>query len=268
MSSTAVVGSGACHNCGAPLHGRFCSACGQKDHPLEPTAGEVLAEVARELSDLDGRILRSVRRLFLSPGFLTKEYFEGRRVSWVSPVRLYLVFSVSYFAITSLTGASPLDIDIRFTGEDEDVRQTMQRMGFSSAQEMDRAINEALTAWIPRAMFVLVPVFAWLVSRVRRRTGWRYPHHLIFAFHVFAAFFGVQAIAVAAGHVAGNGIIAPVLAVSSGVYGLAYTAAALRSVYGGTIRRALVHTLIVLFFYWIATVAVAAAIVVPVVFRD
>lgn len=57
----------ACHNCGAPLQGRFCANCGQEDQPLDPSVGEVVGEVARELSALDGRIVRSVRRLFLSP---------------------------------------------------------------------------------------------------------------------------------------------------------------------------------------------------------
>jgi len=36
---------------------------------------------------------------------------------------------------------------------------------------MQRAINHALTTWIPRAMFVLVPVFGWLESRNSRRSG-------------------------------------------------------------------------------------------------
>jgi hypothetical protein len=264
---TTLVDS-ACHNCGALLQGRFCTICGQEDRPLDPSIGEVVGELVREISALDGRILRSVRRLFLSPGFLTTEHFEGRRVAWVSPVRLYLIFSVGYFAITSFTGASPLDVNLQVTGDtDQETRQAIQKLGFSSEEEMERAINYALTTWIPRAMFVLVPFFGWLVSRVRRRSGRKYPHHVIFACHVFAAFFGAQSVAAAAGYLAGNATIAFALGIGSLLYGFIYMVVALRVAYGGTIARALAHSVVVLALYWLATIVIATAIVMPVLFR-
>ena len=43
-------------------------------------------------------------------------------------------------------------------------------------------------------MFVLVPFVAWLVARARRRSGRRYPAHLVFTLHVYAAAFGVRAV--------------------------------------------------------------------------
>jgi hypothetical protein len=69
------------------LHERFCAACGQEDRPLDPTVGEFVQEVERELSDLDGRIVRSVRMLFLSQGFLTREYAEPAVVACARSVR-------------------------------------------------------------------------------------------------------------------------------------------------------------------------------------
>jgi hypothetical protein len=260
---TTVVASATCHNCGASLQGRFCAICGQEDEPLDPTVGEVAGEFAREISDLDGRILGSVQRLFLSPGFLTMEHFEGRRIGWVSPVRLYLIFSVAYFGITSLTGATPFNVNLTFTGSDEDLRQAVQRIGFSSQEEMRQAVNQALTTWVPRAMFILVPVFGWLLSRVRRRAGRKYPHHLIVALHLFAAFFGVQALAVGIGYVAGNNVVGRVLGLAGLLYGFTYMVAALRVVYGGTIVRAAAHTIVVLVFYWLATMIAAASIIAP-----
>ena len=265
--STTVVESVACRNCGALLQGRFCAICGQEDRPLDPSIREVLGEVAREISTLDGRILRSVRRLFLSPGFLTTEHFEGRRVAWVSPVRLYLIFSVCYFAITSFTGALPLNVNFGFKGDnDEETRQAIQKLGFSTEEEMQRVINQTLAAWTPRAMFLLVPVFAWLVSRARRRSGRKYPHHVIFACHVFAVWFGAQSVAAAAGYLAGNTTVAFSFGVGSLLYAFIYMVLALRAVYGGTLRRALAHTVVVLALYWVATTVVTVAIILPVLF--
>ena len=265
--STAPHPPTACHNCGAVLRGRFCADCGQQNRPFDPTLGGVVGEVAREISDLDGRIVRSVQYLFFSPGFLTTEHFRGRRVVWISPIRLYLVFSVVYFAIVSLTGVSPLNFNLRITGDnDAEARQAVQELGFASEQDMRRTANEALTTWIPRAMFVLIPIFGWLLSRVRRGSGHQYPHHLIFSLHVFAAFFGVQALSTGIGYLAENETVSVLLGIGSVAFAVIYMVVALRTVYGGTVIRALVHTLFVLFFYWLGAIVVTAVIIVPVVF--
>jgi hypothetical protein len=264
LNTTAVVPA-ACHNCGASLQGRFCSNCGQEDRPLDPTVGEVVGEVAREVSALDGRILRTLRRLFMSPGFLTLEHFEGRRVGWVSPIRLYLIISFFYFAISSFTGASPLNVDMRATGDsDEETNQAIQKLGFSTEEDMQRAVNAALATWIPRAMFVLIPLFGWLVALVRRGSQRNYPHHVIFALHLFAAFFGVQAVAVGGGYLSRSETVAFIAGALSLIYALSYMVIAMKAVYGGTTARAVAHAFVVLGLYWLATIAVAVAIVVPV----
>ena len=260
-------------NCGATLHGRFCAACGQEDRPLDPTLGEVVGEVAREISALDGRLIRSVRRLFLSPGYLTREHFAGHRAGWVSPVRLYLLLSVVYFAIASFAGATPLHFSFSFsygddgTGNDEETSQALQQLGFSSEGEMRHAIDQALAVWMPRAMFVLVPLLGWLVSGVRKSSGRRYPHHVIFALHSLAAFFGVQAFATAVGYLAGRKEVTAAIGAATIVYVVIYMAAAMRSVYGGTTARAVAHTVVVLALYWMAMIVTTVAIVLPVLNR-
>jgi hypothetical protein len=257
----------ACHNCGAALQGRFCVACGQKDQPLDPTVRDVVGEFARELSDLDGRILNSIRRLFLSPGFLTAEHFRGRRVAWVSPVRLYLVFSVAYFAIVSMTGVSPLNFNFRVTSDtDAETTQAVQQLGFSSEAELRRSANVALVTWIPRAMFLLLPLFGWFVAVARRKSPHRYPHHLIFSLHLFAAFFGVQALGVGLGYLSRSDVIAAGLGAVSTLFAPVYMVLAMRTVYGGTLARSLAHTALVLTAYWLASIIVTGAIIAPVLF--
>jgi hypothetical protein len=267
LQSTAETPLPRCHNCGAALHGRFCSRCGQEDRPLDPSVREVVDEAAREITSLDSRILRSIRQLFLAPGFLTNEHLAGRRASWVSPVRLYLIFSVLYFALAAFTGSSALNFNIKSTGGDADTNQALRDLGFASEAELQRSVNTALQDWIPRAMFVLVPLFAWFVALVRRRSGRKYPLHVIFSLHVLAAFFGIQALAVALGApMRGLAFVEPVLGILGAIVSAVYMTAAVRAVYGGTRGRALAHTLAVLFLYWIATILVAVAIAVPAVF--
>jgi hypothetical protein len=72
-----------CANCGAPLTGPFCSACGQKWHAGPPTVREFLHEAADDVFNIDGKLLRTLRLLFLKPGALTLESFNGRRAGYV-----------------------------------------------------------------------------------------------------------------------------------------------------------------------------------------
>ena len=256
---------GACSNCGAVLTGPFCAACGQEVRPLDPSLNEILRDVGHELSDVDGRVLRSLRRLFSSPGFLTEEHFEGRRAAWLPPIRLYLVVSVVYFAVSSLTGQAGPTINIDVTGDtDEETLEELQRFGYSSDAELDRVIQDAEATWMPRAMFVLMPIFAGLVQLAQRRSGRKYPHHLIFALHAHTAWFGIFALLGLIGYL-GSDLARRVLGIAAILYAVAYLAVAFRRVYGGTWPRAILQSVIVGGGYAIVTVLVTAAIVVPIV---
>jgi hypothetical protein len=255
--------AGTCHNCGAILQGRFCSACGQESRSLDPPLSELAREVAHELLDVDGRTIRSVRHLFLSPGLLTRDWFLGRRTPWLTPLRLYLMFSVAYFAVVALGGTS-LRVDVKGQSDVETVAE-LRRLGFTSEQEMRAAVGAAQATWMPRVNFVLVPLFALLVALVRRGSGRRYPQHLWFGLHAHAAWFGVRAIA-NAGALALPALPGSVLSGLAMLYGPIYVVLALRVAYGISTRRALRDTAIVLGVYGVCVMAATLGVVLPVLF--
>lgn len=87
-----------CTNCGTALVGAFCHACGQKRFvEADRRIGHVLHQFVDSVTDLDGRVWRTLRALLFRPGLLSREYFEGRRARWLSPVSLFLAISVVYF---------------------------------------------------------------------------------------------------------------------------------------------------------------------------
>jgi len=92
----------ACLNCGVPLAGPFCSACGQRNIPPYPSLRELVVDAFWELSGWDGRFAATVRELFRHPGQLTREFLEGRRARYISPLRLYLMASLVYFLAATL----------------------------------------------------------------------------------------------------------------------------------------------------------------------
>jgi hypothetical protein len=99
-----VAGSGpSCRNCGARAEGVYCPACGQETKLALPTARQFLKDAAGRYVALDGRLWRTLLPLVTRPGFLTREYFEGRRRRYIRPARLFLVLSLLMFALIRIT---------------------------------------------------------------------------------------------------------------------------------------------------------------------
>lgn len=89
----------ACENCGQPLLGGHCYACGQPRKGLVRHFSSILGDFADTVLNIDSRIFRSIGPLLFRPGFLSQEYFAGRRVRYVSPVRLFVFLSIVTFII-------------------------------------------------------------------------------------------------------------------------------------------------------------------------
>jgi hypothetical protein len=92
-----------CSNCGTPLLGEHCYHCGQPVKGLVRRFSSVLGDVADTLFEIDTRLTRTVAPLLLKPGYLSTEYFAGRRVRYVSPVRLFFFVSVIAFFVAQWT---------------------------------------------------------------------------------------------------------------------------------------------------------------------
>lgn len=88
-----------CENCGQPLLGGHCYACGQPRKGLVRHFSSILGDFADTVLNIDSRIFRSIRPLLFQPGLLSQEYFAGRRVRYVSPVRLFVFLSITTFVI-------------------------------------------------------------------------------------------------------------------------------------------------------------------------
>jgi hypothetical protein len=222
MSTLAI--ESVCANCGAHLTGIYCAACGQKYRPSRPTVRHLLHDLAEELISYDGKIYRSIWLLFARPGFLTREAFADRRASYVSPLRLYVFFSVLFFAAFAF---APNLITINYTytpSKNEqadpavDVRFDPKVIEQKKA-EVRRAVNEVTGHWVPHAMFLLMPAFAGLVMLFRRKSGRTYPEHMYFAMHVHAVAFFTATLVVLA-----NIVVVPYLSAGAKAIGLLFAA--------------------------------------------
>src|SRR3954449_11380141 len=89
-----------CANCGARMHGPYCYACGQPEKGMIRQLASVMSDVLDTIFNIDSRVFRSMFPLYFRPGFLTLEYFAGRRVRYVTPFRLFFFLClIAFFAI-------------------------------------------------------------------------------------------------------------------------------------------------------------------------
>lgn len=125
-----------CANCDAPLAGPYCSQCGQHVHDSARTLGALLHDGWHVITHVDGRFWQTLATLALKPGKLTVEYFAARRARYLPPVRLYLVLSVLFFALASLTSDWP---GVEEPGKDPEVSADVAHAGDDVRAALDEA---------------------------------------------------------------------------------------------------------------------------------
>ncbi|MEQ1781837.1 MAG: DUF3667 domain-containing protein [Hyphomonadaceae bacterium] len=100
---------GACPNCGAELHGEFCSACGQPAH-LHRTLGHMVEEFLHGILHFDTRAWRTLPLLVFRPGTLTREYIHGKRARYISPLAMFLLLIFTMFAVFAFAGGASIGV--------------------------------------------------------------------------------------------------------------------------------------------------------------
>ena len=104
-----------CLNCGTTLVGDYCHVCGQLGH-VHRSIAHMGEELLHGVAHFDGKAWRTLPLLAFKPGYLTREYVNGRRASFVSPMALFLfvvflMFMVFSFAPHHEIATRPLVLD-------------------------------------------------------------------------------------------------------------------------------------------------------------
>lgn len=100
----ALVPRDVCPNCQTPQYGEWCYHCGQRQRSAHREFIVLFTEAFDDVFSLDSRTTRTLVSLLFRPGYLTREYFAGRRARYIPPLKLYLVASVIFFFVLSLEG--------------------------------------------------------------------------------------------------------------------------------------------------------------------
>ena len=210
-----------CRNCGAELQGKFCSECGQEDHPKNVTLKLLFSDFIDDYFTLDSKLFKSFIPLLFKPGLLTLEYFKGRRVGYVKPFRMYIITSIVFFFMAFLNHGDyvsysadnnppelanqPISVETEIDTEDDvwafslDTDSTVvdsisildmfleergDRLGEMSNEEINLHMTNFLRGNIPKALFVLLPIFAFVLKIFFWKQRKYYLEHLIHALHL------------------------------------------------------------------------------------
>lgn len=95
-----------CLNCGhlLAISDRYCPNCSQLNSTKKLSLKDFFDEFFSSLISYDSRLLKTLSAILLRPGRITKEYVEGKRVSYTIPFRFLLSVAIVYFLMMSVTG--------------------------------------------------------------------------------------------------------------------------------------------------------------------
>jgi hypothetical protein len=205
-----------CLNCGAVLTGRYCADCGQTADVHVPSTRELFHEVMEGITHSDSRLWNSLKLLWFKPGKLTQEFVAGRRVASLPPFRLYLVLSIIFFLAASFYHT---DVNLAVLTKDGKVQVLTTSEANCDTTQFELFLSHAMAqrlrhgcevvvrdhgvslvhvavSTMPKAMFILLPLIAFLHMLMYWRPRHRYAEHLLFFLHVQAFFFSVMTLVV------------------------------------------------------------------------
>ena len=148
MSHTKEREQKICLNCGTSLVGRYCQQCGQENIEPRQTAWHLVTHFFSDITHFDGKFFTTVKDLFAKPGFLSREYINGRRMSYLDPIRMY-IFTSAFFFIVFFSIVKPGDmihVNHNATKKANNQQELQSRLAKAKTKEDTAAAAQAFVA--------------------------------------------------------------------------------------------------------------------------
>lgn len=88
-----------CKNCNTLFNGKFCPECGQAVRDYDKPISFIFYNFLGDFFSFDTRFFRTFLALLLRPGYLTSEFFDGKRVRYAPPIRIFIFASFILFLL-------------------------------------------------------------------------------------------------------------------------------------------------------------------------
>ncbi len=82
----------------------FCAQCGQVNDLKKVSLTQYLSAYFDDFLSFDSRLLNTIVALIFKPGYVTKNYVGGKRMSYANPFKLYLHITILFFLLIGIFG--------------------------------------------------------------------------------------------------------------------------------------------------------------------
>lgn len=178
-----------CKSCGHQISGNYCSFCGEKIvEPKDLELKSLISNAIGAFTNIDSRLLRSLKALIFNPGKLSKLYVTGQRIQYVKPFQLFLLVNILFFFVLS-------EMDIFrtpskwFFQEDFDgypvmskVRSLQESTGLTQEQ-IANLYDQRSSSLSKGLLFTMIPMIAGFLALLLRKSKHAFGKHLIFTTH-------------------------------------------------------------------------------------
>lgn len=171
-----------CPNCLTPVSAMYCGHCGQKMKSAVRHFGQMLGEFFNDVLNLDAKLLRTMKPLLFRPGFLSREYFLGRRMHYVSPLKLYFFLSiVAFFLIQHSLNTAVLEeaihtddtVAAKADGGKDDSELSDFSITHFNGRQWHAKTNPVAVTWLPDAGNDLINERFARIEQIAKSDNWR-----------------------------------------------------------------------------------------------
>ncbi len=107
-----------CMSCEYPMSGLYCAQCGQKNDDYRRSIFTLAKELFQSITAIESRIWRTWGTLIFKPGKVARQFADGRRSHWSTPIRIYLAMSILLFGYMSFTQTHLFSVDLDVKAKD------------------------------------------------------------------------------------------------------------------------------------------------------
>jgi len=178
-----------CLNCGAEVTRKFCSNCGQENVETLESFIHLAFHTIGDFFHFDSKFFRSLRPLVTKPGFLTKEYWVGRRMHYIHPLRLFFFITIVMVIVANAYyrkfEKQILEERVKKTELTTDTRDpaTKERQAKKMLEGMKKSFSDTAT-YLKYLSFLLLPVYALAFHMLYSRHKRFYIEHLVYTLHI------------------------------------------------------------------------------------
>jgi len=178
-----------CLNCGCQVERNYCPNCGQHIASYSKGLWQLIQEFLEEFIRFDSKLLRTVVPLVTKPGFLTLEWANGKRMRYITPLKLYVTVSALCFLVLSLRPEAKIIqapgsiADLRLSADNPALRPLIRNGLWQPSMTDPKVLREHMLMHLPTASLLLIPITALIFSLLYMRGKRYYVEHLVFVLH-------------------------------------------------------------------------------------